>query len=122
MHTSSCTATKRHLAEQADFDHKTAATWTSFECSSSEPIPSGLLQWLHVAFTPAARLLLVEPEKNSGLENVIFAHLGFFSRRSVEIEILDYSRTMDLCNRESFFQRINAFSSVKEAFGCDRCP
>ena len=59
---------------QADVDHTTTATWSCFECSPSEPIPSGLLQWLHVAFTPAATLLLVDVDKNEP-DKVIFCWL-----------------------------------------------
>ena len=53
-------------AGEADVDHTAAAVWSSFECSSADPMPAGLLQWLHVAYTPAARLLLLEDENGSG--------------------------------------------------------
>lgn len=56
------------LGAQADVDHTSAAAWSSFECSPLEPIPSGLLQWLHVAFTPAVSLLFEEPEGNQSAE------------------------------------------------------
>ena len=55
-------------AGAADIDHTSAATWSCFECSPSDPIPSGLLQWLHVAFAPAASLLLLGADEASETE------------------------------------------------------
>ena len=57
----------------ADIDHTSAATWSCFECSSSDPIPSGLLQWLHVAFAPATSLLVVGVDEDDSETQVPLA-------------------------------------------------
>lgn len=74
-----------NFGAQADIDHTTAATWSCFECSPSEPIPSGLLQWLHVAFAPTTSLLLVDTNESDlgKVTSFIASELSLYRQRGM---------------------------------------